>query len=309
MAAAVADFTPGCARRGQDQEGRRASELELELRADGRRARRLWPRDGARGRRSSASPPSTARTRSSSRAGKLAAKGLDAVVVNDISRGDIGFDVDANEVTMLRRRRRRAAHVAWRSRRAEQGRGRGGDPRRRRRAHCAGAKLGPMESVYDLYTRGCELLDHGDHQAAIVPAQQSPRPRAGQGLDPRGARAGAVPRAALRRRRRRVRGGRRAHAHERLRAVLPRPRDAAARPPPRGLSAARAGVLAAARARGLPALPGPRPARRRSGPEPARWVDGPMLCSMDSFRAGAQASGAVPRVGARPLFLRKESVR
>ena len=32
---------------------------------------------------------------------KLAAKGLDAVVVNDISRSDIGFDVDANEVTIL----------------------------------------------------------------------------------------------------------------------------------------------------------------------------------------------------------------
>ena len=26
-----------------------------------------------------------------------------------------------------------------------------------------------MENVYDLYQRGCELLDHGDHQAAIVP--------------------------------------------------------------------------------------------------------------------------------------------
>jgi tetratricopeptide (TPR) repeat protein len=26
-----------------------------------------------------------------------------------------------------------------------------------------------MESVYDLYQRGCELLDHGDHEAAIVP--------------------------------------------------------------------------------------------------------------------------------------------
>jgi phosphopantothenoylcysteine decarboxylase/phosphopantothenate--cysteine ligase len=32
---------------------------------------------------------------------KLAAKGLDAVVVNDISRADIGFDADANEVTIL----------------------------------------------------------------------------------------------------------------------------------------------------------------------------------------------------------------
>ena len=26
-----------------------------------------------------------------------------------------------------------------------------------------------MESVYDLYQRGRELLEHGDHQAAIVP--------------------------------------------------------------------------------------------------------------------------------------------
>jgi phosphopantothenoylcysteine decarboxylase/phosphopantothenate--cysteine ligase len=33
--------------------------------------------------------------------GKLQRKGLDAVVVNDISRGDIGFDVDENEVTIL----------------------------------------------------------------------------------------------------------------------------------------------------------------------------------------------------------------
>jgi len=26
-----------------------------------------------------------------------------------------------------------------------------------------------MESVYDLYQRGCELFDHGDYMAAIVP--------------------------------------------------------------------------------------------------------------------------------------------
>jgi phosphopantothenoylcysteine decarboxylase/phosphopantothenate--cysteine ligase len=33
--------------------------------------------------------------------GKLERKRLDAVVVNDISRADIGFDADANEVTIL----------------------------------------------------------------------------------------------------------------------------------------------------------------------------------------------------------------
>jgi TolA-binding protein len=26
-----------------------------------------------------------------------------------------------------------------------------------------------MDSVYELYRRGCELLEHGDHMAAIVP--------------------------------------------------------------------------------------------------------------------------------------------
>ena len=32
---------------------------------------------------------------------KLARKGLDAVVVNDISRSDIGFDSEENEVTIV----------------------------------------------------------------------------------------------------------------------------------------------------------------------------------------------------------------
>jgi tetratricopeptide (TPR) repeat protein len=30
-----------------------------------------------------------------------------------------------------------------------------------------------MENVYDLYQRGCELLDHGDYQAAIVPLSRA----------------------------------------------------------------------------------------------------------------------------------------
>jgi tetratricopeptide (TPR) repeat protein len=30
-----------------------------------------------------------------------------------------------------------------------------------------------MESVYDLYQRGCELLGHGDYQAAIVPLSKA----------------------------------------------------------------------------------------------------------------------------------------
>src|SRR5881275_3297893 len=30
-----------------------------------------------------------------------------------------------------------------------------------------------MESVYDLYRRGCALLDHGDHHSAIVPLSRA----------------------------------------------------------------------------------------------------------------------------------------
>jgi TolA-binding protein len=30
-----------------------------------------------------------------------------------------------------------------------------------------------MDSVYDLYKRGCELLDHGDHMAATVPLSRA----------------------------------------------------------------------------------------------------------------------------------------
>jgi tetratricopeptide (TPR) repeat protein len=30
-----------------------------------------------------------------------------------------------------------------------------------------------MESTYDLYRRGCELLEHGDHQAAIIPLSRA----------------------------------------------------------------------------------------------------------------------------------------
>jgi tetratricopeptide (TPR) repeat protein len=30
-----------------------------------------------------------------------------------------------------------------------------------------------MDSVYELYRRGCDLLEHGDHQAAIVPLSRA----------------------------------------------------------------------------------------------------------------------------------------
>ena len=100
MAAAVADFRPGEARDDKITKpaatGWRSSSspptdvlaaLSAE-RAPGPDARR-------------ASPPSTARARSSAARGKLERKGLDAVVVNDISRPEIGFDAPDNEVTIV----------------------------------------------------------------------------------------------------------------------------------------------------------------------------------------------------------------
>jgi phosphopantothenoylcysteine decarboxylase/phosphopantothenate--cysteine ligase len=99
MAAAVADFTPAAPTVGKIKKSERARiELVLEPTADvlaGLAAQRhngqtLVGFAAEHGERAV----------DSSRA-KLSAKRLDALVVNDISRSDIGFDVDANEVTIL----------------------------------------------------------------------------------------------------------------------------------------------------------------------------------------------------------------
>jgi phosphopantothenoylcysteine decarboxylase/phosphopantothenate--cysteine ligase len=101
MAAAVADFTPAASAEGKiKKSGRERLELVLEPTADvlaGLAARRgerqtlvgfaaEHGRDAARGAHT-----------------KLLAKDLDALVVNDISRSDIGFDSEDNEVTILSR--------------------------------------------------------------------------------------------------------------------------------------------------------------------------------------------------------------
>ena len=80
-----------------------------------------------------------------------------------------------------------------------------------------------MDDVYDLYQRGMALLEDGHfHQATIPlakardlePDKTSIREALGPGVLPlRRLRGGA----------RRVRGGRRTRAHQRLRAVLPGP--------------------------------------------------------------------------------------
>ncbi len=107
MAAAVADFRPREQVDGKLKKAGRASlELALEPTADvlaglSRRRRADQTLVGFAAEHGSQAVE-LAR-------GKLEQKGLDALVVNDISRRDIGFEVDANEVTILTDRRAASA--------------------------------------------------------------------------------------------------------------------------------------------------------------------------------------------------------
>ncbi len=99
MAAAVADFTPVAPADGKIKKARRERlELVLEPTADVLSSLAGHRREGQTlvGFAAEHGEQAVASARE-----KLAAKGLDALVVNDISRADIGFDVDANEVTIL----------------------------------------------------------------------------------------------------------------------------------------------------------------------------------------------------------------
>jgi phosphopantothenoylcysteine decarboxylase/phosphopantothenate--cysteine ligase len=99
MAAAVADFTPAAPANGKLKKAQRERlELVLEPTRDVLSGLAAQRREGQTlvGFAAEHGPDAVALAR-----GKLTAKHLDAVVVNDISRADIGFDVDANEVTIL----------------------------------------------------------------------------------------------------------------------------------------------------------------------------------------------------------------
>jgi phosphopantothenoylcysteine decarboxylase/phosphopantothenate--cysteine ligase len=99
MAAAVADFTPATPANGKLKKAdRERLELVLEPTADVLAGLAAQRRADQTLIGFAAEHGSGAVELASS---KLAAKHLDALVINDISRTDIGFDVDANEVTIL----------------------------------------------------------------------------------------------------------------------------------------------------------------------------------------------------------------
>jgi phosphopantothenoylcysteine decarboxylase/phosphopantothenate--cysteine ligase len=99
MAAAVADFRPVAPREDKIKKtGREGISLELEATSDvlaglAKRRRVGQTLVGFAAEHGAQAVELGQR--------KLSEKGLDAIVINDISRSDIGFDVDANEVTIL----------------------------------------------------------------------------------------------------------------------------------------------------------------------------------------------------------------
>jgi phosphopantothenoylcysteine decarboxylase / phosphopantothenate---cysteine ligase len=99
MAAAVADFRPAAPSAGKiKKSGRAHLQIELEPTADVLAGLTTRRRDSQTliGFAAEHGERAVSRARE-----KLLVKGVDALVVNDIARGDIGFDVDANEVTIL----------------------------------------------------------------------------------------------------------------------------------------------------------------------------------------------------------------
>ena len=98
MAAAVADFAPVAQEGKIKKGGREKLELLLEPTPDVLSALSASRRPGQTlvGFAAEHGPEGLEHAR-----GKLAAKGLDAVVFNDISRSDIGFETAENEVTIL----------------------------------------------------------------------------------------------------------------------------------------------------------------------------------------------------------------
>jgi len=99
MAAAVADFRPASPSEGKIKKSGRAS-LALELEPTDDVLAALAAQRRADQTLVGFAAEHGANTLDLARR-KLVEKGVDAIVANDISRADIGFDVDANEVTIL----------------------------------------------------------------------------------------------------------------------------------------------------------------------------------------------------------------
>ena len=107
MAAAVADYRPVLREPGKRTQERRALDGRARTH-DAISSRRLGELAQLRASWWSDLRPSTGPGEWSARESKLERKGADMIVMNDVSRADIGFDVDANELTLVTADRRAA---------------------------------------------------------------------------------------------------------------------------------------------------------------------------------------------------------
>ena len=172
MAAAVADFRPSEALDDKiSKSGRDGLALELEPTEDV-----LAALAGARGPGQTLVGFAAEHGAGAVERGraKLERKGLDAVVVNDISRTEIGFDAPDNEVTIVTADGER--HVPLGSKEAVAGR----DPGRRRgtedrpgTGEYRGRRIMSAEGAYELFKKGSELLEKGDFMAASIPLERA----------------------------------------------------------------------------------------------------------------------------------------
>ncbi|MCE9614938.1 MAG: phosphopantothenoylcysteine decarboxylase [Lentisphaerae bacterium] len=96
MAAAVADWRPRTVAKQKQKKGDTAPVLELERTADILEA--IRPRKDHRVYVGFAAETEHVLDEAQR---KLEAKGLDAIVANDVSRADAGFEVDTNQVTLI----------------------------------------------------------------------------------------------------------------------------------------------------------------------------------------------------------------
>ena len=98
MAAAVADYRPAKPERGKRSKDESAWQVELEPTADVLRELGVLRREGQLlvGFAADEGDAGLERARA-----KLAAKKVDLIVFNDVSRPDIGFDAEDNEVVLI----------------------------------------------------------------------------------------------------------------------------------------------------------------------------------------------------------------
>ena len=211
MAAAVADFRPvDPAATKLKKAGRERLTLELESTADVLSALAARRRAGQTlvGFAAEHGPQAVSYARAQARA-----KGLDAVVANDVSRSDAGFEVEHNEVVVVTAPARSHLARAPKERIAEGILDVLADlrppPEPLRELQWMQMPDHHEDSVYELYKRGSELLSARRPPRRDRAAHARARPRAHQDLDPRGPRQGALSRPALRGRRGGVRGRRR----------------------------------------------------------------------------------------------------